>query len=106
LLKVNRIKGKRDVVNVQFRVRLLTPDQTNGTDIINPSETTARNPETRETYVAVPKQATDSVALHSMFINKQKTVDGYVWLKVPEDVSTLNIYMTNTSAFENVPVSS
>ena len=105
LLKVNRIKG-RDVVNVQFRVRLLTPVKTtDGTDIINPIGTTARNPETSETYVAVPKQATESVALFSMSVNKQKTVDGYVWLKVPEGVNTLNIYIPNTSAFQNVPVS-
>lgn len=105
LLKVNRIKG-RDVVNVQFRVRLLTPDKTTyGTDIINPRGTTARNPETSETYVAVPEQATDSVTSFSMSMNKQTTVDGYVWLKVPEGVNTLNIYMTNTAAFQNVPIS-
>lgn len=106
LLKVNRIPGQRDVVNVQIRIRALRPDKAVGSDAIYMGGTTARNPLTSETYEAVQGESTDSVSLFSMRLNKQTSADAYVWLQVPEGVNTLDIYLPNTQAFQNVPISS
>lgn len=105
LLRVNRIPKERDVVNVQVRIRLLTPDKAVGSDAINMGGTTARNPITSETYEAVSGQSTDSVSLFLMRLNKQTSADAYVWLQVPEGINTLDIYLPNTQAFQNVPIS-
>lgn len=105
LLKVNRIRGERDVVNVQARIRLLQPAKTVGSDAIYMGGTTARNPQTSETYAAVNSESTGSVSLFSMRLEKQTSADAYVWLQVPEGVNTIDIYIPNTQAFQNVPIS-
>jgi hypothetical protein len=105
LLRVNRIPGERDVVNVQVRIRLLRPDKAVGSDSIYMGGTTARNPQTSETYEAVSGESTDSVSLFMMRLQKQTSADAYVWLRVPEGVNTIDIYMPNTQAFTNVPIS-
>jgi len=60
LLSVKRIQDPelktRDVVNVQFRIRRLA-DQVGGQNIISPGQTTARNPDTSETYKPVDFQS-------------------------------------------------
>lgn len=67
--------------------------------------TTARNPQTSETYAAVNGQSTGSVSLFSMRLDNQTSADAYVWLQVPEGVNTINIYVPSTQAFQNVPIS-
>lgn len=106
LLKVNRIPGQPDVVNVQVRVRVLRPQATVGSDAIYIGGTTARNPQTSETYQAVNGESTGSVSLFSMRLQNQTSADAYVWLQVPEGVNTIDIYVPNTEAFTNVPISS
>jgi hypothetical protein len=57
LLSVKRIQDPelktRDVVNVQLRIRRMKPERATGSDTITIGSTTARNPDTSETYKAV-----------------------------------------------------
>lgn len=106
LLKVNRIPGQRDLINVQVRVRVLRPEKAVGTDVIALASTTARNPQTSETYRAVSNESTGAVSLFMMGqVDKQTSADAYVWLRVPAGVNAIDIYLPNTEAFENVPIS-
>jgi hypothetical protein len=109
LLAIKRIQdpeaGARDVVNVQFRVRRLVRDEeTNPYDKgMYPRNVKARNPDTSETYEALGgKRATSDVNLN--FVKRGASVDAYVWLKVPEAASTLDIYIPETQVFKNVPI--
>lgn len=109
LLSLKRIKdpelGTRDVVNVQMRIRRITPENPNGMDMITVGSTTARNPDTSETYKPVDliKRSTGTVSLIQM--RPRSSVDAYVWLRVPEGVNTLDIFIPETAAFKNVPIS-
>jgi hypothetical protein len=110
LLNVKRIKdpetGTSDVVNVQMRVRRLATDNVNGaTDIIFVGQTTARNPDTNETYKVVDaiKRSTGSIILYNM--RPRASVDAYVWLRVPEGTNSLDIFIPQTAAFQNIPIS-
>lgn len=107
LISVNRIQdpktGNRDVVNVQMRVRRLAENVVGG-DIINVGNSTARNPLTTETFAAVDvvERSTGSVSLYQ--IRPAASADAYVWLRVPESVGVLDIYVPETAAFKSVPV--
>ncbi|KAB8315657.1 hypothetical protein SD81_030280 [Tolypothrix campylonemoides VB511288] len=108
LLSVKRIKdpetANRDVVNVQMRIRRLASDGIGGGDIISVGSTTARNPDTSETYKAVNLQrSTGSVGLFSLRPNA--SADAYVWLRIPEGVNSLDVFVPDTAAFNNVPIS-
>ena len=105
LLSVKRIQDPetkaRNVVNVQMRIRRVEPDRVSGSDIIIVGSTTARNPETSETYKAVNliERSTSAVSLFSM--RPGASADAYVWLRVPEGTNTINIYVPDTQAFNN-----
>jgi hypothetical protein len=108
LLSLKRIKdpqtGNRDVVNLQMRVRRLADSNVNQTDALGIYATTARNPDTSETYKGVSVQrSTGSVPLAPMRPNA--SADAYVWLRVPEGVNTLDIFVPDTAAFKKVPIS-
>lgn len=107
LLSVKRIQdpelGTRDVVNVQMRIRRVESERVYGSDVINVSSATARNPETSETYkVASFDRSTGSVSLFLM--RAGSSADAYVWLRVPEGTNTIDIYVPDTQAFKNVPI--
>jgi hypothetical protein len=107
LLSVKRIQDPdtktRNVVNVQMRIRRLKPDRVYGSDSIFVGGTTARNPETSETYKAASfDRSTGSVSLFSM--RTGSSADAYIWLRVPEEVNTLDIFVPDTAAFKNVPI--
>lgn len=109
LLSVKRIKdpetGNRDVVNVQMRIRRRATDGVGGGDIISVSSTTARNPDTSETYKGVAvNRSTGSVALPQLRPNA--SADAYVWIRVPNGVTTLDIFVPDAAAFQNVPIAS
>lgn len=109
LLSVKRIKdpetGNRDVINVQMRIRRRATDGVDGGDIISVSNTTARNPDTSETYKGISvNRSTGSVALPQLRPNA--SADAYVWIRVPDGVSTLDIFVPDTAAFQNVPIAS
>jgi hypothetical protein len=118
LLTVKRIQdpetGSRDVVNVQFRVRQ-TGSKKGG--IITPVNTTARNPETGETYdsyrtagIKADKKPSESRATSSVLlrydVSKGASADAYVWMKIPEGVNTVDLYIPETQIFRNVPIAS
>jgi hypothetical protein len=108
LLSLKRIQnpdsGERDVVNVQMRIRRLAPDDVYGDNSINVAATRARNPETSQTYEALGfDRSTGPVSLSSM--RKGASADGYVWMKIPEGVNTVDLFIPDTKAFTNVPIS-
>lgn len=108
LLSVKRIQDPetkaRNVVNVQMRIRRIEPDRVSGSNLIIVGSTTARNPETSETYKAVNliERSTSAVSLFSM--RPGASADAYVWLRVPEGTNTIDIYVPDTQAFKNVPI--
>jgi hypothetical protein len=108
LLSLKRIKdpgtGNRDVVNLRMRVRRVATDGVVGSDIISIGSTTARNPDTSETYKAVSlDRSTGTVSLFQVRANS--SADAYVWLRVPEGVNNLDIFVPDTAAFQSVPIS-
>ncbi len=109
LLWVKRTKdpqlGTRDLVNVQMRIRRITSEKLSGRDMITVGSTTARNPDTSETYKAVDLmgRVAQTVSLYSM--RPRSSVDAYVWLRVPEGVNTIDIFIPETATFKNVPIS-
>ncbi len=109
LLSVKRIKdpesGNRDVVNVQMRIRRTAPENAaQATDVILVSNTTARNPDTSETYKGVnASRSTGTVSLFQLRPNS--SADAYVWLRVPDGINNLDIFVPDTAAFKNVPIS-
>jgi cytoskeletal protein RodZ len=118
LLTVKRIQdpetGARDVVNVQFRVRRI--GKAGARSIITPTNTTARNPNTGETYDSYrtagikadkkpsERRATSGVLL--LTVKEGASVDAYVWLKVPEGVNLIDLYIPETQVFRNIPIAS
>ena len=108
LLSVKRIKdpetGNRDVVNVQMRIRRVAAENiAQATDIISVDGTTARNPDTSETYKGVNvSRSTGAVSLFQLRPNS--SADAYVWLRVPDGINNLDIFVPNTAAFKNVPI--
>ncbi|MBD2092539.1 hypothetical protein H6F67_22070 [Microcoleus sp. FACHB-1515] len=107
LLSVKRIRDPQterpEIVNVQFRLRRLSHDLPSGFPTLSATSTSARNPETSETYdIAEFDRATSSIALTT--IQPGASVDGYVWLRIPEGVSTIDLFLENTQAFQNVPI--
>ncbi|MBD1923008.1 hypothetical protein H6F77_18305 [Microcoleus sp. FACHB-831] len=108
LLSAKRIQNpetkNRDVVNVQMRIRRLT-DPVTFDDVIRVYETTARNPDTTETYKAVDGNKRSTVLVNLPDIRSGASADAYVWLRVPEGTNRLDIYVPETGAFKNVPIS-
>lgn len=107
LLSAQRVtnpdNGGRNVVNVQFRIRRLAEKLPSGQTTFNASQATARNPANSETYkVLNSDRATPPVSLSS--INRNASADAYVWLQVPPEVKSLDIYLPNTQVFSNVPI--
>jgi hypothetical protein len=107
LLSVKRIKdpetANRDVVNVQMRVRRLVENDIEPAQAIEIFQTTARNPDTSETYKGIdPKRSTGSVDVSSL--RPKASADAYVWLRVPNGVDNIDIFVPNTAAFNDVPV--
>ncbi|MDF5707431.1 MAG: hypothetical protein PUP90_07035 [Nostoc sp. S4] len=108
LLSAKRIKdpetGNRDVINVQMRIRRLATDGVVGSNIISIASTTARNPDTSVTYKGVAlDRSTGSVSLFQ--VRPQASADAYIWLRVPDGVNNLDIFVPDTAAFKNVPIS-
>ncbi|MDV2995681.1 MAG: hypothetical protein N4J56_005335 [Chroococcidiopsis sp. SAG 2025] len=95
----------RNLVNVKMRIWRLGTKQPNFQDVITVSATTARNPETSETYRAFDflNRATNPVFL--FYLRPQTYTDAYVWLQVPEGVNTLDLFIPETGTFRNVPIS-
>ncbi|MEH1811108.1 MAG: hypothetical protein V7L09_01365 [Nostoc sp.] len=73
-------------------------------DIISVASTTARNPDTSVTYKGVAlNRSTGSVSLFQ--VRPQASADAYIWLRVPDGINNLDIFVPDTAAFKNVPIS-
>jgi hypothetical protein len=129
LLDVKRIQNPesnaRDIVNVKMRFRRLKPVRK--VEVIVLEQTKARNPETSETYESynrvlkdaererakVENRKTDyskidhSSGVIQMGLIEQQgaSVDGYVWMSIPENVTTVDLIVPDTATFEKVPIS-
>jgi hypothetical protein len=107
LLSVKRIEnpetGKRDVVDVQMRIRRIGDNNLASDSSIDVYGTTARNSATTETYGAVGiDRSTGGVFLWT--IRKGASADAYVWLKIPEEVNTVSLFVPQTQVFKDVPI--
>jgi hypothetical protein len=128
ILSVKRIQNPeseaRDIVNIKMRFRRLKEGRRH--NIISLDQTKARNPETNETYESYNNIISDAErerarqegrkADHSksdrssgtilMTLVKQgASVDGYVWMSIPEEVKTIDLIVPKTAMFEKVPIS-
>jgi hypothetical protein len=98
-----------------------------GVNIIVPDQTIARNPETSERYESYDRaadkaerkrarrdgteidrsgridRATAAISLGLM--KKGASVDGYVWMLIPEEVRTIDLIVPKTATFLAVPIS-
>jgi len=108
LISVQRVPDKKsanpEVVSVQMRISRLD-EKVEETNVIKLGETTARNGVSEQTYKVMnsPENVPIPVALKD--IPQDGSVDTYVWLKVPKGVYTIDIYVPETGAFKNVPIS-
>lgn len=100
--------GECEYVNVKMRVRVLRERSGGGAAYFRTAETIARNPgeitEPYTTYEAV----SEDYATRPIFmplIREGASVDAQVFLRVPESVNTIDIYMPETKVFKNVPIS-
>ena len=104
LLSAKRIEnpktGKRDVVNVNLRVKRQVAD---GKGFLSLGRTKGRNPETSEDYRTVSNKSTSITRIRRLPENAW--ANGYFWLKVPEDVNTVDIVIPQTAIFKQVPIS-
>lgn len=112
LLSVKRSQNsgveEREYVNVKMRVRVVRERSGGGAAYFRSAETIARNPgETAEPYTTY-EAVSDQYATMPIFmplIREGASVDAQVWLRVPEGVNTIDIYMPKTMVFKNVPIS-
>jgi len=108
LLSIKRLEDSKlatgDVVNVQMRIQRITAENPSFDDTIAVGSTTARNPDTSETYKPVGSIEGSSSSVSLARILPSSSVDAYVWLRVPKEVNNLDIYVPETAAFKNVPI--
>jgi hypothetical protein len=110
LLSVSRVQDpatkQRDLVRVQFRVNRVASspvDLEYSEGLIYSEQTTARNSTTGESYKAVnPNKTTNTVSVKD--IAPGDSTEAVVTLKVPENVSAIDISIPKVETFQNVPI--
>ncbi|MCU0538022.1 MAG: hypothetical protein MUD14_29400 [Hydrococcus sp. Prado102] len=128
ILSVKRIQNPesktRDIVNINMRFRRLKEGR--GHNIISLDQTKARNPETNETYESYnniisdlererarkegrktdhSKRKHSSGSILMTLVKPGASVDGYVWMSIPEGIKTIDLIVPKTAMFLNVPIS-
>jgi hypothetical protein len=105
LTAVRRILGEPDKVSVEMRFKPSSLSSGGfGFRYIDVGSTTARNPNTSETYRAFnPFNRSSGRVL--LTIHDGQPVEGYVVLDVPSGVDTIDIFIPNADPFKNVPIS-
>lgn len=106
LISVKRIQdpltGTPDVVNVQMRIRRLTEEK-GFAESMSIRSTTARDRKTTQVYKSLGgEQSTGNISLGELAPGA--SADAYVWLRVPEGVNAIDIYVPQTKAFEKVAI--
>lgn len=102
LLSVQRIAQNPDEVKVQMRIDVL--EDMDGGEMLDVSQTSARNPVTDDIYPPAEPETRSSGLISLMNMSKGQSVDASVVLKVPIEVSNIDISVHETSTFRNVPV--
>ena len=102
LLSVRRSAQNSDVVKVEMRIDLL--EDMDGGEMLDVSQTTARNPVTNDIYAPTKPETGASGLISLMNMSKGQSVSASIVLKVPQDVSNIDISVHETSTFRNVPV--
>lgn len=107
LLSVKRVRDPElrtlDLVDIQMRVRRIEPKKVDGAAVLDVGSIVVRNPDTNETYPAVKKTVRNGIVdLYAM--RPGASADADVWLRVPEKVNSLDIFIPETAAFKNVPI--
>lgn len=128
ILSVKRIQNPesktRDIVNINMRFRRLKEGRRH--NIISLDQTKARNPETNETYESYhniiraaererarkedrkpdhSKIDRSSGSILMTLVKQGASVDGYVWMSIPEGIKTIDLIVPETAMFLNVPIS-
>ena len=109
LLAAERIQdpdqGTRDIVNVKLRLRRLA-ENVSAFDFVNVGGTTARQPGGGDVITYEPvdaiQRSTGPISLEG--IRKGASVDAYVWLRVPENVDTIDLYIPQAEPFQAVSI--
>lgn len=107
LLAVKRVRDPElrtlDLVDIQMRVRRIEPEKVDAAAALDVGSIVVRNPNTNETYPAVKKTVRNGIVdLYAM--RPGASADADVWLRVPEKVNSLDIFISETAAFKNVPI--
>lgn len=98
-------RGTRDVVNVKLRLRRLA-ENVSAFDFVNVGGAIARQPGGGEVVTYDPvdpaKHSTGPISLEG--IRKGASVDAYVWLRVPESVNKVDLYLPDTEPFQAIAI--
>jgi hypothetical protein len=128
ILSVKRIQNPenktRDIVNINMRFRRLKEGRRH--NIISLDQTKARNLETNETYESYNNIISDaererarkegretdhsksdrsSGSILMTLVKPGASVDGYVWMSIPEGIKTIDLIVPETAMFLKVPIS-
>ncbi len=106
LVSLKRRKSNEDLpintVILEFRLKRTVEDLPDNT-FITMWKIKARNAETREEYKSISKKATQNVHIKDLPVGAW--ADAYVWLKVPQDVNTVDVVMPKGNPiFRDVPI--
>lgn len=98
-------QGTRDVVNVKLRLRRLA-ENVSAFDFVNVGGAIARQPGGGEVVTYDPvdpaQHSTGPISLEG--IRKGASVDAYVWLRVPESVDKIDLYLPDTAPFQAIAI--
>ncbi|MEO1764589.1 MAG: hypothetical protein AAFR83_22115 [Cyanobacteria bacterium J06629_18] len=104
ILSAKRIEnpktGKKDIVNFNLRVKRQVAE---AQGYLSLSRVKGRNPETSEDYRTVTNKSTSTTRIRRLPDNAW--ANGYFWLKVPENVNSVDIVIPQTAIFKQVPIS-
>lgn len=98
-------QGTNDVVNVKLRLRRLA-ENVSAFDFVNVGGAIARQPGGSEVLTYDPvdpvNHSTGPISLEG--IRKGASVDAYVWLRVPEGINKVDLYLPDTEPFQAIAI--
>ena len=103
LLQVNRVKSgdNKGSVHIRFRISRVG-DKIFNSDILKASGTVGSNTDTNESYRGDSSERDIELAK----LEKGKSIEGSILMKMPDDVYSFNLNIPSTQAFKNVPIES
>jgi hypothetical protein len=85
-------------------MRIDVMEDMDGGEMLDVSQTTARNSVTDDIYPPAEPETQSSGLISLMNMSKGQSVNASIVLKVPPEVSNIDISVHETSTFRNVPV--